>query len=426
MSKADSIPYGNQYLKTLLMRRYTDGIFIAERDGSDCIVTLKEKTSEILRSYFNSRTQTGDEESEKRRLLETAAKLIKSDIKNIVPHVNEYPSTETLKLQNALDYVPESLRIVLNALFVGKETEQKVASIGHAIIQAVLPRAVIAPLQIGLAVQMHHLNRSRFIVDTLNKMGFCSSYAEMQRFEMNAANCTAPIMLGNDIDVSNMAVLFATDNVDHIILTIDGKGTFHGMGMIAALTPGQKTDQRIPRLKIKEMNVVRGSKVEIIDYHLDKHFCRDTTFKELPRLAECNKMVDLLWELSFNFKQTTPSWQGMMHIIHKGDEHPGQSSVKYLPMIDMYSGDKTCILSTLEFICGLASKHHLAPVVTFDQPLYWKAAEIILDSPQCSHLKSIVLLLGGFHTFMNLLGAIGTLMDGTGLRPKDILEVVYG
>ena len=114
----------------------------------------------------------------------------------------------------------------------------------------------------------------------------------------------------------------------------------------------------------------------------------------------------------------------MMHNIHKGNEHPGQSSVRNLPMIDMYPGDKTCILSTLEFICALATKHQLDPVATFDQPLYWKAAEVILDSPQSSHLKCIVLFLGGFHTFMNLLGAIGTLMDGTGL--KDILGVVYG
>ncbi len=93
-------------------------------------------------------------------------------------------------------------------------------------------------------------------------------------------------------------------------------------------------------------------------------------------------------------------------------------------MIDMYSGDISCILSTLQFLCDLASKYHIAPVITFDQPLYWKAAQIILDSPHGSPLKSIVLLLGCFHTFMNLLGAIGTLMDGTGL--KDILVTVYG
>ncbi len=63
------------------------------------------------------------------------------------------------------------------------------------------------------------------------------------------------------------------------------------------------------------------------------------------------------------------------------------------------------------------------PIITFDQPLYWKAAELIINSPN-NNLKEIVLMLCCFHTFMNLLGAIGTLMKGTGLQR--ILEVVYG
>ena len=33
-------------------------------------------------------------------------------------------------------------------------------------------------------------------------------------------------------------------------------------------------------------------------------------------------------------------------------------------------------------------------------------------------------MLGSFHTFMNLLAAIGTLMEGSGFR--NIMEVVYG
>lgn len=77
-------------------------------------------------------------------------------------------------------------------------------------------------------------------MDTLNKMGFGSSYSETLRFEKNAANCAAPNLLGKDIDVLNSALLFAADSVDHNILNTDGKGTFHGMGMIAAITPGQK------------------------------------------------------------------------------------------------------------------------------------------------------------------------------------------
>ena len=72
-------------------------------------------------------------------------------------------------------------------------------------------------------------------------------------------------------------------------------------------------------------------------------------------------------------------------------------------MIDMYSGNKTFILPTLEYVANIAFKHNVPPVITFSQPLYWKASKIIADAPQNSHLKAIVLMLGGFHTFMTIL-----------------------
>ncbi|CAB4009535.1 Hypothetical predicted protein [Paramuricea clavata] len=120
-----------------------------------------------------------------------------------------------------------------------KDIRRKEASIGQCIKQAVRPRAVVAPLQIGLAVQMHHHFRSRFIVDTLAAMGFSSSYSEVQRFEESAAASVAPDVLGGDIHALDAALLFAADNVEHNIITLDGKGTFHGMGMIAGITPGR-------------------------------------------------------------------------------------------------------------------------------------------------------------------------------------------
>lgn len=95
-----------------------------------------------------------------------------------------------------------------------------------------------------------------------------------------------------------------------------------------------------------------------------------------------------------------------------------------LPMIDMYPGDQTCILSTLEFISNLAAKHKISPVVTFDQPPFWKASEIVNNAEDRNPVRNVILLLRRFHTLMNLLGAIGTLMDGSGL--KDILETIFG
>ena len=48
---------------------------------------------------------------------------------------------------------------------------------------------------------------------------------------------------------------------------------------------------------------------------------------------------------------------------------------------------------------------------------------VIEDTTTSSCLRKIVLLLGGFHTEMSMLGAIGVIMGGSGL--KEILAQVY-
>ena len=67
-------------------------------------------------------------------------------------------------------------------------------------------------------------------------MRFGSSYKEVSRFEKNAADLAVPDMLVDNMVLLDIGLLFAGDNVDHSILTHDGMGTLHGMGIIAALT----------------------------------------------------------------------------------------------------------------------------------------------------------------------------------------------
>lgn len=50
LADADSILYSNQYLKSQLKDRYGNSIRIAEGEGLHDIVTMREKTSHILRS----------------------------------------------------------------------------------------------------------------------------------------------------------------------------------------------------------------------------------------------------------------------------------------------------------------------------------------------------------------------------------------
>ena len=92
-------------------------------------------------------------------------------------------------------------------------------------------------------------------------------------------------------------------------------------------------------------------------------------------------------------------------------------------MTDMNLSDMTCVNSTLHFVAEHAKHYGATPVLTFDQPLWFKATTIVESAREDSDLYQIILRLGGFHTLMSFLGSIGHLMAGTGLQ--DILEVIF-
>ena len=77
------------------------------------------------------------------------------------------------------------------------------------------------------------------------------------------------------------------------------------------------------------------SKIDIKEYGFATNFLRNIKFRDFPDLRVCDMRVEIFWELSFHFKQTVPGWQGMMHILQRGQTHPGASSILYLPLIDI-------------------------------------------------------------------------------------------
>ena len=111
-----------------------------------------------------------------------------------------------------------------------------------------------------------------------------------------------------------------------------------------------------------------------------------------------------------------------MQMLHHG-EYTGESSVMFLPMIDLDPSDPSCIYTTMKFVSSQARRYDATPILTFDQPLYWKALTIIPSQPDDSDLKDMLLRLGGFHIQMSFLGSIGHLMAGSGLQ--ELLEVVF-
>ena len=125
--------------------------------------------------------------------------------------------------------------------------------------------------------------------------------------------------------------------------------------------------------------------------------------------------LDILWKTAIMTGLPKPMWSGMMQLVHQGN-HSERLSVMFLPTIDMNPSDLPCVYSTLKYVCKHARRHNVTPVITFDQPLFWKSLMIIVTEPVESELKDVALYLGSFHTEMIYLGCIGHLMAASGLQ----------
>jgi len=96
---------------------------------------------------------------------------------------------------------------------------------------------------------------------------------------------------------------YAADNVDHNSTTLDGKGTFHGMGIIATLTPGKKVTHCIPRVQgtFRDIPKVGGIKIE---YHSGEINIGHMTFSDME--VDCSRVspdhLSLLHKVSLVFK----------------------------------------------------------------------------------------------------------------------------
>ena len=98
------------------------------------------------------------------------------------------------------------------------------------------------------------------------------------------------------------------------------------------------------------------------------------------------------------------------------------SDVVALPFINLDPNNLSTVYTALLFAQSEASKYNRNYcIVTFDQPLFIKAVDIIAASPE---LANVVARLGGFHLLMSFMGATGFIMAGSGL--EELWRTIYG
>lgn len=118
-------------------------------------------------------------------------------------------------------------------------------------------------------------------------------------------------------------VKFIADNVDHDTRTLDGKGTFHGMGMIAAFTPGLPCNKPIARSKATIDDVKAIGNVNILPY-ANEVVGEGLRYKEVPaiRYDDDFQQTECLLKATWQLRPTRPSWSGIMQLVNHGN-HPG-------------------------------------------------------------------------------------------------------
>ncbi|CAD6231375.1 GSCOCG00012225001-RA-CDS, partial [Cotesia congregata] len=101
-----------------------------------------------------------------------------------------------------------------------------------------------------------------------------------------------------------------------------------------------------------------------------------------------------------------------------------RSRIICLPFINAPPTDYDTILTSLLFsIEKCKASNQKTCIVTFDQPLYWKARDITAAADPNTDLSKVVVRLGAFHLLMSFIGSIGYIMSGSGL--EEIFKLIY-
>lgn len=108
-----------------------------------------------------------------------------------------------------------------------------------------------------------------------------------------------------------------------------------------------------------------------------------------------------------------PGWNGYIECMTRNIIDFSQSKITFLPFVHLPASNYNTIYTTL--LCALENakryNHKVCIILlTFDQPLYAKAREIVSAAPEGSEVSKI--RLGGFHLLMSFFGAIGYIMQG--------------
>lgn len=379
---------------------------------NDTIICYKDTQGKTLKNEWYSQ-KAPTEAQERLRVVEMAANIVCQDIRERHYDTLNYNAPSSFFIDVESD-IPPSLLLFLNTLIKShkrkEETESdkwinRISTLAHIIISFVRPRTFLSSILLGLSSMIHKKFAAKGLIDSLSHLGLCTSYRETQLFEKSITNDPEQYKVSGDLFVQ-----FVYDNADHDSATIDRRGTFHAMGGIMCVTPSScvTSNKKIPKVK-SNSPLDAGGKFGFLPLRIYEKplsgglktvpvtmFDDHTIFRNNVDIS----MANLVWLHEKMTKPTdTVGWSGFHEKIHVRDVF-STSKIIPLPFVNNPPSDLNTIFTVLvdaaEKSIALSQERC---IVTFDQPLYWKAREMLsrVDTNNDSHnLSCITVRLGVF------------------------------
>ena len=343
--------YSIKRLKQKLQEHYKEFLFFAEIQGRGNVVCFKNMASFIINEkwYLDKKD---DIQAEAERIVIAAAKIIRAQIREQEHDSKCYPTDEDIGNNDQSNrWVPQHLQTFLKTIIPSKLKQN---SIGHAIVQSARPRSVITPILFGLGIEMDHVFGSKWLINELARLGFSISYDEVMRYKQSVIQNESMENILADY-IPGTFTQWVADNIDHNIATLDGQGTFHGMGIIAVSNPKDnksittKSPMIIRQQRIKVDELVKDKGVSIFQYvsprenSLASIMYKPILQIQFPYSLPADQCSDLLWHFGWISSETArPNWSGFMQHIYCDDQNVrSKSEVLLLPIIDLNPSDVT-------------------------------------------------------------------------------------
>ena len=172
--------YSRKDLKEKLLKTFGDNI--TELTGKDGVVLFSDTAEKIIHSKRYT-DKACDVKAERKRIVETAAAIVREDVRSYISDGDIYPSVTSLE-ETAEEMVLETLKSFVDIVIQprkrrNKTMNRKSTAIQHAIMAASCPRSFVSPILLSVAMYIHRKYGHKDLINILHNIGLAESYTEV-------------------------------------------------------------------------------------------------------------------------------------------------------------------------------------------------------------------------------------------------------